>query len=673
MTGSYPKVGVVGAGTMGGGIAQKLAMSGFEVVLCDLGDPQLERGLARIRDLLDEGVQRKVLSPDKRESTLSRLEGTTDLARLSGCRLVIEAVFEDLQVKKDLFGKLESVCDPGAILATNTSSFLVGDIASGLQHPERVIGLHFFFHPVKNRLVEVIAGPRSDPALVEEAWTLMRASGKTPIACKDAPGFCVNRYFVPWLNEAVRIVDEGMASIPAVEAAAKEFFQIGMGPFELMNVTGVPIAYHAAASLGSTLGPFYEPAAGLKARFEEGTPWDLTGTVSGEPAERIAGRLFAAVWAVAGQILDEEVATVEDVDRGAQIGLRWSRGPFRWMNTRGVKEAVSEVEAFAAKNGMIAVSSHLREQAAKGEPWSFTLVDEKVKDGIAQLIINRPEALNALNGEVIDQLEARFDRAAADPSIRAIVLRGAGKTFVAGADVRFFIQAIRDHEIQRVVDFTARTQDFFRRIAACQKPVTAVLEGLALGGGAELALTAHRVVATPDAAIGFPETGIGIYPGLGGTFRTTRRTGLELARYLLLSGRIVSARQAFAMGLVDELVPALEVDRAIAEIAPRPVVSFSGPREPFEEIKAAFSGHPPALLDEDFPASPEMASLRRTIQRKAPLAVRAALDLLDANVDASDETAYANELAGIESIFTTEDALTGLSSIGKGRPVFKGK
>ncbi len=354
----------------------------------------------------------------------------------------------------------------------------------------------------------------------------MAASGKTPIATADAPGFCVNRFFVPWLNEAVRMLDEGIASIAAIESAAKEHFKVGMGPFELMNVTGVPISYHAAASLGHSLGAFYAPAEGLRRQFEAGRTWDLTGPVEGASADVLAGRLFAAVWAVAGQILDEGVATLEDVDRGAKIGLRWSLGPFEWMNRKGVAAAVAAVEALAARHPGLAVAKSLSRQAASGKPWHFRLVDLAGGGrGVATLTINRPEALNALNGEVFAQLEEAFDRAAADPAVEGIVLRGAGKAFVAGADVRFFVKNIESGKIPAIREFTAKGQAFFAKIAACPKPVTAVLHGLALGGGAELALTAHRIVATHKGSLGFPETGIGIYPALGGTFRTTRRVG----------------------------------------------------------------------------------------------------------------------------------------------------
>lgn len=668
------RIGVVGAGVMGSGIAQKFAMEGFRVVLCDLNATQIEKGMARIRQLLDEGTQRKALTPEAVAATLVRLQPTSDRAALAACDLVIEAVFEDLGVKRELFADLDRLCSPETILASNTSSFLVKDIAQGLGHPERVVGLHFFYHPVKNRLVEVISGPSSPPEVVRRAWDLMAAAGKTPIATADAPGFCVNRFFVPWLNEAVRMLDEGMASIAAIEAAAKEHFRIGMGPFELMNVTGVPIAYHAAASLGHSLGDFYRPAAGLAKQFESGTTWPLDGPVAGAGSGEIANRLFAATWAVAGQIVDEGAASIEDVDRGAKIGLRWSLGPFEWMNRSGIAQAVKAVADFAAHTPGLAVARCLVERAADGRPWTFRLVDLRVEDGIAHIFINRPEALNALNADVIAQLEAAFDTAAADPRVCGIVLRGTGKAFVAGADVRFFVKAIEAGRISEITAFTRKAQACYAKIAACPKPVTAVVHGLALGGGAELALTAHRIVATHKGSLGFPETGIGIYPALGGTFRTTRRVGAELARYLLLTGRIVSAQDACDMGLVDVLVHPLEIEKTLKELAAQPAPAPPSPRRDLAELREAFAGNPPALLADGFAeAHPQSAALVKAVRSKAPLAVSRALALIDQNQGVTDSAAYENELAHVAAIFATHDALIGLRSAGRERPVFTGK
>ena len=672
--GTEMRIGVVGAGVMGGGIGQKLAMEGFPVVLCDIGAAQLELGMVRIRTLLDEGVERRALSPEGRARTLQNLHPTAELKEMADCGLVIEAVFEDLEVKKDLFTSLDAICPPATILATNTSSFLVADMAGGLAHPERVIGLHFFFHPVKNRLVEVIAGPLSRKDLVKRAWNLMAASGKTPIATRDAPGFCVNRFFVQWLNEAVRMVAEGMASIPAIEAAAKTEFRIGMGPFELMNVTGVSLAYHSSKSLADSLGDFYRPSPALKAQCEAAKPWALGGPSEGPPSSEIADRLFAVTWAVAGQILDEDVATLEDVDRGAKIGLRWSLGPFEWMNRRGVERGVDQVKALAAHHPQLKVARALEAQAAKGKPWLFRRVDFVREGAVAHLVINRPEALNALNQEVLPQLEDAFDRAAADDDVRGIVLRGAGKAFAAGVDVRFFVKAMETGRIGDIKAFTQRAQALFLKIASCAKPVTAVLHGLALGGGAELALTAHRILATRKGSIGFPETGIGICPALGGTFRTTRRMGPELARYLVLTGRVLDAQEAFDLGLVDVVVNPLEVETALREVATLPAEPGRGPRRAFGALIEAFRGSPPALLAEGFTASPpEVAEARKALRYKAPIAVRCALDLIDMNNGLSDDEAYANELKFIDTVFTTRDALAGLRSVGVERPVFKGE
>src|SRR5581483_5653328 len=303
-------VGVVGAGTMGSGIAQKLAQEGAQVVLVDLDEPKVKAGLDRIRASLDEAVTRKIFDRAKADQALARISGTHDWAKLAPADLVIEAVFEDLTVKKDVFARLDAACRKDAILATNTSSFPVADLAKATKHPARVLGLHFFYHPAKNRLVEVVPHAGTAATALSEAWTFQERTGKTPIRSEGSPGFVVNRFFVPWLNEAVRLHEAGVA-IPTIEQAGKEAFSIGMGPFELMNVTGIPIALHSAETLGKKFGAFYAPAALLAKQVASGKPWTLTGEVEAARVAEARDRLLGVVFLVAGEILDEKIARPE--------------------------------------------------------------------------------------------------------------------------------------------------------------------------------------------------------------------------------------------------------------------------------------------------------------------------------------------------------------------------
>ena len=181
-------VGVVGAGNMGSGIAQKLAQEGFEVVLADMSPEFVERGIGRIRDLLGEAVERRIFRPEQVEAILGRLRPAASLDDLAGCGMVIEAVFEDEQVKKDLFAKLAGICPADTILASNTSSFYVTSLAEGIPNPERVVGLHFFYHPAKNRLVEVIPGAATSRSVSDRSLAVSTAMSKTPIRAPTAPG-----------------------------------------------------------------------------------------------------------------------------------------------------------------------------------------------------------------------------------------------------------------------------------------------------------------------------------------------------------------------------------------------------------------------------------------------------------------------------------------------------
>ncbi|MEW6027614.1 MAG: 3-hydroxyacyl-CoA dehydrogenase NAD-binding domain-containing protein, partial [Planctomycetota bacterium] len=346
---SFTKIGVVGAGTMGSGIVQKIAQENIQVVMVDVKQEFVDKGLTNIKTLLDEGAQKKIFSPEKVKQTLGNIKGTTDLNELKDADLIIEAVFEDKKVKTDLFQNLDRICLPKTILATNTSSFKVSELAQATSRPDRFVGLHYFYHPAKNRLLEIIPGSKTVSETIQRAEDFASRTSKTAIVVKDAPGFAVNRFFVPWLNEAVRILDEGISTVVTIDEVAKRTFKIGMGPFLLMNVTGIPIAYHSTETLGKELGAFYATAKGLKAQFEKNARWNLSGNIDESKIEDIGNRLLAVVFLVAAQLVDEGIASIEDIDRGAKIGLRWALGPFEMMNKVGMDKAQKMIKELCAK------------------------------------------------------------------------------------------------------------------------------------------------------------------------------------------------------------------------------------------------------------------------------------------------------------------------------------
>jgi enoyl-CoA hydratase/3-hydroxyacyl-CoA dehydrogenase len=674
------RLAVVGAGNMGAGIAQKMAMEGFAVTLVDCDTARVDAGLARIARTLDEGVGRGVLARADADAAQARLHGTTRLDDLADADVVVEAVFEDLALKRDVFAELDRVCRPATILGTNTSSFAVADLAAATAHPDRVVGLHYFFHPAKNRLVEVVATPATSAEVWRRAWSLQEAIGKTPIASRDSFGFVVNRFFAPWLVEAIRLLEEGAANIPTIEAAAKQTFGIGMGPFELMNVTGLPIALHTATTLGRAFGPLYDPPARLRQQVEAGAPWTLDGAADPSAAAAVSDRLIGVIVHVASALADEGVATTEDIDIGARVGLRWRRGPFELMNHVGLARA-GALAATVTERWRLPMPETLSRQVRAATPFALSVVRTRLQAGLATLTIDRPDAMNALNEAVVAQLDAAFRRAVADPAVHAIVIAGSGKAFVAGADIRLFLRHIESGDLARIRAFTITVRHLLEAIASCEKPVIARVHGLALGGGVELALACHAIVASPKAGLALPETSIGIYPGLGGTQRTTRRLGTGLAKWLVLSGQPVDAPEALAIGLVDRVAPFEQLDATIAAVAAD--LALAAPAQAGREVPAShvaiadffdrhdvdalLAGTAPAIDDERL-----RAALRR-VSANAPIAVRLAAGLIDRGAALPLETALALELDHIEKIFATRDARHGLSSLGRASPVFEGR
>lgn len=238
------KLGVVGAGTMGNGIAQVAAQVGCEVVMRDIEDRFVQRGLDNIDKFLEKSVEKGKIKASEKVAVLGRIRGTTDLADLKDVDFVVEAVIEDIELKKKVFQELDGICRPEIVIASNTSSMSVTEIAAATKRPDKVCGMHFFNPVPLMRLVEVIRGYYTSDSTVEIATALAKRMGKVTVEVKkDSPGFVVNRIMTPHFLEAIKIVEEGIASIEDVDIAVKNGLNYPMGPFELMDLTGIDIAY----------------------------------------------------------------------------------------------------------------------------------------------------------------------------------------------------------------------------------------------------------------------------------------------------------------------------------------------------------------------------------------------------------------------------------------------
>ena len=239
-------VGVVGCGLMGSGIAQVCAEAGYKVVVREVSDELLKKGLGKIESFLGKSVEKGKLTPERRKEVLARLEGTTSIEKLAGSDLVIEAVIENLEAKREVLQALDKACAAHAIFASNTSSLSITEMAATTKRPQRFVGLHFFNPVPLMRLVEVVRSPLTAPEVFEEAFTFAKSLGKTPVRASDKTGFIVNRLLVPYLLDAVRALEEGAGSVPDIDEGMRLGCGHPMGPFTLLDFVGLDTTYYIA-------------------------------------------------------------------------------------------------------------------------------------------------------------------------------------------------------------------------------------------------------------------------------------------------------------------------------------------------------------------------------------------------------------------------------------------
>jgi 3-hydroxybutyryl-CoA dehydrogenase len=252
------KVAVIGAGTMGTGIAYVCAVKGYRVSLRDLNEDLIKRGMGKIREMIATGVNRGKLTPKEAEETIKRITGTTDVAEAVGdADLVIEAVFEDMDLKKKVFKELDENCPPHTILASNTSTLSITEIGSATKRPDKVVGLHFFNPPYTMKLVEVISGKQTSEETRKIASDFAVSLGKETVQVKDTPGFIVNRILGAALGEAIYLLEEGIASARDIDKAIVLGLNWPMGPIALADFVGLDVVYHSGKSIADALGEDY--------------------------------------------------------------------------------------------------------------------------------------------------------------------------------------------------------------------------------------------------------------------------------------------------------------------------------------------------------------------------------------------------------------------------------
>jgi enoyl-CoA hydratase/3-hydroxyacyl-CoA dehydrogenase len=621
------KVCIVGAGVMGSGIAQACSHAGFAVALVDLREEFIKKGLENIKKTLEGGIKRGKLTNLEAEKILANIKGTTELkAAVENAELVIEAVYEDLNVKKNLFRDLDKLAGNNTIFVTNTSTISITELAKATSREDKFAGLHFFYPAAINKLVEVIPGAKTSEKTIVRLLEFSKKLDKIPINVKDSPGFAINRFFVPFLNEACKMLDEKLANIPTIEYAAKEAFGIALGPFELMNLTGIPIAYHSTEVLFKELGVFYKPSDSLKKQFEAKLKWSLEGEIETNAVEKIKNRFLTLVFLLVCKLVDEGIATKEAIERGAIIALRWRAGPFSMMNKLGIDKVYELVNSFAKSSG-IDIPSCLESQAKLNKPWDLRALELEKEGRIAIVRISRPEALNALNTKVLNELRETFKQLDEDNSIGVVILTGEGRAFVAGADIAEMV----DKTPLEARKFTQLGQQVLESIESSEKIVIAAVNGFALGGGCELALACDLVLASEKARFGFPEVGLGIHPGFGGTQRLPRLIGRNKAKELIFTGDIITAKEALEIGLVNKLVPS------------------------------------DTLLQ-------EAKGLANKIASKAPIAIKLAKSAINKGLEISLEHGLAYELETASLAFSTKDKVEGMKAfLEKRKPEFRGE
>ena len=361
-------ISVIGAGTMGSGIAQVAASNGCQVTIVDSSQPALENSKSKLKSILNRLVEKGKINEEQTKSILARIHWTTKMDKISNSNMVIEAIVENLEIKQNLFSEMESLVSEICILATNTSSLSVSKIASVCKLKSRIMGVHFFNPVPLMKLVEVIPTEETDKKLLSEVKSSLKGWGKSVVTAKDTPGFIVNRVARPFYSEALKIYEEGLADFATIDWAMKEFGGFRMGPFELMDYIGNDVNYSATKAVydGTNHDPRYKPSPIQKKFMDEGLLGRKSGkgyfdysenAVNPEPnkneklGQQIFNRILALLINAAVDALHLNIATRDDIDTAITTGVNYPKGLLQWADDIGPNSPLEQLKELHTQSG----------------------------------------------------------------------------------------------------------------------------------------------------------------------------------------------------------------------------------------------------------------------------------------------------------------------------------
>jgi enoyl-CoA hydratase/3-hydroxyacyl-CoA dehydrogenase len=662
------KAAVVGAGTMGGQIAQTIAASGVPVVLKDVKDELVQAGLDEARNvtqgqvagLVKKGKLTEEQAAAQVEDVVGRIRGATTYDGFGDVDFVIEAVPERMEIKQAVFTELDAVTPGHAILASNTSSLSITEIGEATNRPDKVVGFHYFYPASIMPLIEIVEGDDTSAETVGVAVNFAQAIRKQPITCAEVPGFVVNRILNSGISEIWREQEEKGLSIKRIDEGVGAASVVPMGPYFLVNLLGLDTVLHVAEHLRESYGDRFYVPKGMQRLVADGKLGAKTGgdgvyTPAGEPAlegdaepnvDELVELLTLKTFVEACLVLEEGVATHRDIDVGmmAGAGLDPRRGlfpPFMKADLEGLDVILERLESATERHGeRFAPPLVLRRLVAQGRLgqksgqgfYPYAQPDEEQPGDTVKLETRGDVAIawlgnglmNSIAPQVIVDLRAVWEKVEGS-GVRALVIASSNPLlFSAGADIKAFTSM--DEAGGRELLDTAHA--LLRGFERSSVVTIAAVNGLAFGGGCELAMACDVRIAAQSALFGQPEVKLGIIPGFGGTQRLARLVGENKALEMNLVGDAIGAEEAYVFGLVNRVV----LDHELFDTALAWARRFAG---------------------------------------QAPLAVGA---IKEVSAKADLDEGIEAEKAGFGAVFASEDAREGIGAfLGKRQPTWSGR